>query len=909
MPETMFPFLVGRDDELARVRDFLESPKGVHPRLLEIAGPAGIGKTALWTAGIDLARSHGIRVLAARPSESEQSLGLAALGDLLDDVLDDVFPGLPMPRRAALEIALLRRGRPGDSVDPRVLGAAVRSVLAMLGRDTTVLIAIDDVQWLDASSAEALWFAVRRLDGNDVRLMATRRSDSSLDTSSLASLGEVSRLNVGPLSLGALQTVMAQRLGKTLPRRALLRLTDVSGGNPLFALELASAWDAHDGPAADLPVPGKLEDLVRSRLDDLPARVQDALALVAVMGKVHDRIAAAADVAPDLDKAVAAEILHYGGGAYSFPQPLVASVLLGGLGASSRREIHARAAALVEDEVDAARHAAMATVVADASLAAQIDAAAGTAGERGAAGLAAELAHHALRLTPPDDVAATRRRVIAAIRASDAAGDRSIARTMTQGLVEASPAGSGRAEALVLLAELEQLGHSVEVLERALAEAEGHDALTAVIHRELAEQGRLTRGQSWAIKHARAAVECAGTVGDDALVAGCVSVLGLLLFRGADPEGESLARQAHALAREGSDADLVRRAASVEGLVLVWSGEIAAARELFERELAVWRDRDEPWTANIVWFLALVELQAGRWDDAEGYARQTYELDDQYGQSTPMSFYPLALLAAHRGDDERAVELARRALALADAQGVQLPGLIAVEGMLYAWAGRAEAACETLATASRLAEEVGIFEPGMLPWRAEEIESLLETGRIDDAAALLESWTADASRLRRRWVLATARRCEGLVLAARGDVGAAIATLESAVAGHEAVEDPFGKARALLALGAVKRKNRMKAPARADMEAARAAFAELGAAGWEQRAEAEIKRIGGRTKRDELSQVERRVADLVAAGKTNREIAAALFLSERTVASHLTRIYAKAGVRSRTELASKIQTF
>ncbi len=170
----------------------------------------------------------------------------------------------------------------------------------------------------------------------------------------------------------------------------------------------------------------------------------------------------------------------------------------------------------------------------------------------------------------------------------------------------------------------------------------------------------------------------------------------------------------------------------------------------------------------------------------------------------------------------------------------------------------------------------------------------------------LDAWEADARRLGRDWVLAHATRCRGLVAAARGDVELSLSLLAEAVARHEAVGDPFGRARALLALGRVRRRARQKRPAREAIEAARAGFDEMGAAGWAERAREELGRIGGRTRSDGLTPAERRVADLVAKGRTNAEVAAALFLAERTVASHLTHVYAKLGVRSRTELARKL---
>ena len=175
--------------------------------------------------------------------------------------------------------------------------------------------------------------------------------------------------------------------------------------------------------------------------------------------------------------------------------------------------------------------------------------------------------------------------------------------------------------------------------------------------------------------------------------------------------------------------------------------------------------------------------------------------------------------------------------------------------------------------------------------------------------ALLDAWEADAARVGRRL---GARAGRALPRARRRRAGrrrAGHAALEEAVAEHEAVGDPFGRARALLALGVVRRRARQKRPAREAIEAALAGFEALGAAGWAEKARAELGRIGGRTRAEGLTPAEQRVAALVAEGRTNREVAAALFLAERTVASHLSHVYAKLGVRSRTELARKLQTF
>ena len=196
----------------------------------------------------------------------------------------------------------------------------------------------------------------------------------------------------------------------------------------------------------------------------------------------------------------------------------------------------------------------------------------------------------------------------------------------------------------------------------------------------------------------------------------------------------------------------------------------------------------------------------------------------------------------------------------------------------------------------------------MFWWRADHAEALLGTGRLDEAAALVETWTAEAERLDRAAVLAEMTRCRGLVAAARGDLDDALAELEQAVVQHEAVGDQFGRARALLALGTVRRRARQKRTAREAITAALEGFEACGAAGWAEKARAELGTIGGRTRIEGLTPAEGRIAALVAEGRTNREVAAALFLTEHTVATALTRVYRKLGVRSRTELARLAQT-
>ena len=237
------------------------------------------------------------------------------------------------------------------------------------------------------------------------------------------------------------------------------------------------------------------------------------------------------------------------------------------------------------------------------------------------------------------------------------------------------------------------------------------------------------------------------------------------------------------------------------------------------------------------------------------------------------------------------------------ANGMRLPTHLAVLATIESWTGHPEAAIAGFERAEDAADARGLDEPALRSWRADYAEALLRIGRIDDAERLVGDWEDVAARVGHRTVSASAARIRGLIAVARGDLDAASRLLEDAAARHEAAGDPFGLARSQLAIGIVHRRLRRKRLARLALEGAARTFDELGAASWAAETRAELTRLGGRQRIEGMSPSERRVAELVAEGRSNRDIAAALFVTERTVASHLTHVYAKLGVRSRTELA------
>jgi DNA-binding CsgD family transcriptional regulator len=903
--------IVGRDQERGVLNAFLDKEDG-GLRAFVLEGEAGIGKSTLWLAAVEAARERGLRVLESRPTEVERGFAHAGLGDLLEPVLDDVLPALAAPRRRALEVALALDEHADVTLDSRTLAVAVRSSLEILAATGPVLVAIDDVQWLDASTAGAVGFTLRRLRDDNVLVLFARRLGEPIeapDLNKLLQADKAERLRVGPLSLGATQRLVQARLGTAFARPTLLRLHEASGGNPFFALELARALATHGGvadPTRPLPVPETLEGLVRTRLDGLPEETREALVLVAALGRASTEVLRAAGVSEDaLDPARDARVVEVNG-AVRFTHPLLASVLYHDLTAGQRRETHRRLAAVVSDPIGRARHLALGTEQPDVDVAAALDAGVREASARGAVITAAELGEHALRLTPSAARDDQQRRALAAARAHLAAGE---VERATQLADELDPR---HAETLLLRADLTEgdLHETIALRRQALEAASGRPELQAEIHQRLGLFLRFSEGTEAAEKHVRAAVELAERLDDDGLRAGALASLALIRFNAGNPDAPRLAQQARELAVAAGDPERLIAASFCLAHVLVWSWQLERARAVLEPLQREWSARDERVFAEASWYLSIVELRAGRWSLAEQYAEQVRKLNALYGRDEledPATFLPLALAAAHLGDLARAREVAEFGWRLAEKQRALLAGLNAAIALVELWSGNAGEAVERFASAEEMATSAGWVEPGIRWWRDEYVEALLELGRVDDAEEVLTALDAAATRLERAWVLAQVTRCRGLVAATRGEVQQAASSLEEAAAQHEAVGDAFSRARALLALGVVRRRQRQKRAARDAIEAALAGFEALGAAGWADKARTELGRISGRRRDEGLTPAERRVAALVAEGRTNREVAAALFLGERTVETHLTQVYSKLGVRSRTELASKFR--
>jgi DNA-binding CsgD family transcriptional regulator len=906
----MVSTIVGREAELASLRAFVEAPGGV-PAAFVLEGEAGIGKSTLWLAAIEVARAHGLTVLMSRPTQAEQTLGHVGLWDLLDGVIDDVLPRLAAPRRRALEVALLREETAGDSVDRRTLAVAVGDALRLMSDLRPIAIAIDDVQWLDPSSVQALAFALRRLE-SPVKVLLTRRLGDAARASELEwALGDrFTRLIVDSLSVGALHRLLHDRLGASYPRQTLLRIHERSGGNPFVALEIARVLPVQLDPLQPFPVPEAIDELLRARLAALPRSTRRALALVAAAGTPSETLLERAGVAEAaLDAATAAQVVERADGMVRFTHPLLSSVLYANLG-EERLAVHARLAELFDDPVLRALHIARGTGAADEDVARSLEDAATVATDRGAPAVAAELAEQARRLTPPAAGQDRRRRALAAARAHLAAGEWTRARTFVIDLLGETTRGPFRAECLLLLAELEHDDLAVPVLEEALRHVGSNPRLEALIQTRLGWALRFRNGFATALDVTRVGLRLADRIADDGIRFEALLNLHTLGIMVGDPSIVGYAERARSIAAATGDARQLTVAGLLTSSRFMGWGATDATRSELERAYRAWQDRDELFSAELLWEISWAEFRAGHWALAADTAAQARAIDAQYGEEKNQAYIPITWIAAHRGELELAQEESERALKLCEEQiGFHPPLLEAVPGLVAFMRNDPATAADRFGDADLQARALGWVAPLARPWTPDYVEALLQLDRIDAAVRVIDAWQEDAGRVGGDLVLSHIAYCRGLVAAARGGVDEAISLLDRAVAGHGEAADAFWQARAQLALGIVLRRARRKRPARDAIAAAAAGFEKVGARSWLERAGNELGRIGGRSGDEGLTAAERRVAVLVAEGRTNHEVASALFLGERTVASHLTHIYAKLGVRSRTELARKVQTF
>ncbi|HET9615156.1 MAG TPA: AAA family ATPase [Candidatus Limnocylindrales bacterium] len=914
--------VIGRETELGLLRAAVAELAGAASIAAVVEGPAGIGKSTLWEAAIGDAREHGCLVLTARPAASESQLTLAVLADVFGAVDDKMIAGLPAPQRRALDAALLRDDdvSAGPPPEGRVLGTAVRNLLAALAAARPVVVAIDDVQWADRSSAAALAYAVRRLDGFGVGLLLARRTPMPMpfEPAELMPADRWRRVPVGPMALGTINELL-RRHGRSTPSRAtLVRIEQASGGNPLFALEIARVLEATGEPPAGepLPVPADVDELLRDRLAGLTADTRRLLAALAILGSATvERLAAIVDrdVRPELARVEADGLVRRSGESVDFAHPLYASAALAAVGTDERRTAHRRIADTAATPEERARHRALAAPGPDGAIAADLDLVAAEARRRAAPLAAADLLRLAIDRTPRDEREAAARRRLALGEELQRAGDSAAAVRELEEVV-ASAERITRARARLQLAGIRyetdaSSEAAVRLASDALVDAAGDPGLEAHAYAVLAavDWDNLANHDRYV---AEGEARLAMVERPDPIVEGML--LGVACgadFRNARPLDPARIERALELERRAPAPVVADRFSASLGTWLKVLDRFDEARTWLERTRQTALDEgDEGSLPYALAHLPELELWTGHWDRAEAIAREHLAVAEAMGLESQrhQALYNLAMVHAHQGADEARREIEEAAAAF-DAAGDDwmLSGVLPQLGVLELSLGEAAAAVAPLERAREMRNRLGMTAPHRA--MPDLVEALAATGATDRAAEIQADLDRRLEIFERPSLRAAAARSRGLLLAAQGRVEAARQALDEAMALHAETTIEFDRARTLLALGQVRRRLRERGAARDAFEEARAIFDRLGARRWAERAAAEADRTGLRRGAGlGLTKTERRVAQLAAAGMTNREVAAALFISPKTVDANLGRVYGKLGIRSRAELGAAV---
>jgi DNA-binding CsgD family transcriptional regulator len=904
--------LYGRDAERSIIGGLLEGARESRSGVLVIRGQAGVGKSALLEDARE--QATGMRVLGCSGVEAESALPFAALHQLLRPVLRHLET-VPRLQANALEAALgLGAGR-GD--DRFLVCMAVLSLLAEAAEQRPLLCLVDDAHWLDDASADALVFVARRLEAEGIVLLFAAREGEAraFDAPALA------ELRLAGLDADAAAALLDRHAGIALVPETRARLVEATGGHPLALLELPSTLSeaqlAGDEPLlGPVPVSARLERAFLARVRELPAETQTLLLVAAAddRGQLSTVLRAAAwlDVGAEaLDAAEVAGLATVRGTVLELRHPLVRSAVYQGAPLSRRQAAHRALASVLEGDAEADRralHRAVASVGPDPAVVRELEQAAVRARRRSGF-VAASLAYErAAALTPEES---ERARLLTAAAETAWFGGR-LERTRML-LERARPLASEalqRADIDRYLGLVELTGgvpaEACRLLVRSAAAVAAVDGERALQLLNLASVAAVYADDgAAAVSIAELAREV--DVGDTASARAFVELLvGLGAFYGGDlPRAAACLRSALSLEAEVEhDAVAARRAALLfAGRAAMFLGDDEAARR--SAELAVAQARAEgalglltPNLSRLVQF----ELWAGRWPAASANAHEGLRLARETGQHDVVAYQLvlLALIAAHRGQEDECRSLAAQGHELASARRFTLVASLANWALTLLELGLGRAQAAVLRAREISATPVVVFA-GL-----DRIEAAVRAGEhatADGWLGHLEPW---AERTGAAWARAVAFHGRALLA---GEDEQAARLFEAALDSHAQAARPFDRARTELAFGQFLRRARRPREARQHLRAALDGFEALGAELWAERARVELRASGQTARRraadtrDRLTEQELQIAHFVAQGLSNREVAAQLFLSPRTIAAHLRSIFRKLGISSRTELA------
>jgi DNA-binding CsgD family transcriptional regulator len=903
--------LLGRADECARIDDLLHKARCGRSGTLVIRGDPGIGKTAL----VDYAdsRADGMRVLRAVGVESETELPYAGLHELVRPVAG-LIERLPGQQRTAMRHALALGG--GEVGDRFAVYAATLGLVALAASERPVLCLIDDSHWLDRGSAEALVFAARRLEDDDVAIVFAARD---APPRGLTAPG-VPELRLGGLELAAAVQLLADRHESIAPDVAR-RIADATGGNALALLEAPremgdgqlSGRDAIDDP---IPVGEGIERAFLVRAQGLPEGTAWALLVAATAGSTHvSTILAAADAKADvLDEAERAGLLRIEAGRVRFRHPLVRSAVYHGAPSGQRRAAHRALAAVLagpEHSDRRAWHLAAAATGPNESVASALVTAADRVGRRGGVAGQAEFLARAADLSPEP-----RLRVERLLAAGLAAADAGLL-DRGDGLLQVGlrEADDPRVRADLVLGRWDVMfrgGRAAEWYQPTLATARSIEPIdkgrsaALVAHAwdfafDLLEPTESRELAAWIWR----------LVGADALQATNLPALSALCWQWmADGRRDDSGDAAEVGARLALNGDFDQAAYFAE--CLTFTDRFSQARNVLEELVA--RCRAEGRLTHLAYALvslARLQLRCGELRRSYATASEALTVAGDTGASWAIGYalQALARSEALLGRDEECTQHALRAIELGATTGgrcVAAPARHAL-GLMRLGRGESAEALTELEAAARAVQEVR--EPGFMCHGPDLIEALAAVGRADEALRGADDLARFGQASGSHWISAVAARCVALTSPDDEACGAFVVALDRCASDVPEYE----RARTQLLFGRRLRHAGRRTEARVHLRDAESAFESCGALPWAEQARRELGASGERARRrrpdtrDDLTAQELQVAMIVADGASNREAAARLFLSPKTIEKHLGSAYRKLGVRSRTQLANRLQ--
>jgi DNA-binding CsgD family transcriptional regulator/tetratricopeptide (TPR) repeat protein len=899
--------LVGREEECAAIDRLLEAAAGGESSSLVLRGEAGIGKTALLSYAEE--RSRERTVLGIAGVEAESDLGFAGLEGLLRPIIGKLDE-LPQAQADSLSAALGLA--PSRGSDRLLVSAATLSLLAAAAEEKPVLCLVDDVQFLDAASLEALLFSARRLGAEPVAMLFVVREGAGR---------EVATPGLPEVMLGGLAADAAARLLEASAPAAAGSVREwllaQAAGNPLALLELPRGLSAQQLQGrATLPETTRLTSGLRAafvqRVERLPAETQAALLIAALddRDEVATVMRASGEAGLSADALDAAErdgLLRIEDGAVEFRHPLVRSALLESSTHSQRQAGHAALAAALSADHDADRrvwHQALASVSADEEVAAALEASARRYESRAGHASAATAFARAAELSGSDD--SRMRRLAAAARAAWAAGQPDQARDL---IAEVLPLARDELRA--------QLLYLRGVIEARTGDLRGAFAV-------LVEAAEISESPSLALDALTEAAEASNYAGESAQGVAIGARAGAI-----EPQNEidrfrisALTGMAAELAGDHGRADGLLREAIQRGEhlqdpgALVWASLLATMGVTggnfrdglphSSRAVAIARERGLlSMLPMALWAQANALIGLGRFNLARSAAEEGIRLASDFGHRSGAGWNltVTALLDSLQGQESATQSHLNEAVQLAAIGGGNM--IVAhsewMLGMLDLTLGRPDEATERLLLLTAVERPEFNVQVGL--WSIPDlIEAAARSGRVDETAERFDryaSWVQNSPSSPRRSVLA---RCRALV--GDGDVRE---QFEEALA-PDGFVSPFLMARTELLYGEWLRRDRARREARGHLRRAADLFRQVGAPPWKERAEAELRATGETARRrdpstlDQLTPQELQIAGLVAGGLTNRQVAAQLYLSPRTIDYHLRKVFSKLGVASRTEL-------